>query len=179
MSIAFRPLDRSDFPMLSTWLAAPHVATWWREDHDLIRIEAKYGPCVAGDEPTEVFVIESDGKPIGLIQRYRIDDYPDWERAVAVGSVPENAVGIDYLIGIETLLGRGLGPLIIDQFVREAWSRYPDAACRRRRRTPSQQALVACAREGWFRAEVGRDDPFRRSERRRPRLSVRAPAAKL
>ena len=46
---------------------------------------------------------------------------------MAVGSVPENAVGIDYLIGIETLLGRGLGPLIIDQFVREAWSRFPDA----------------------------------------------------
>ncbi len=127
MSIAFRPLDHSDFPMLSAWLAAPHVATWWREDHDLTRIEAKYGPCVAGDEPTEVFVVESDGKPIGLIQRYRIEDYPDWERAVAVGSAPENAVGIDYLIGIETLLGRGLGPLIIDQFVREAWSRYPDA----------------------------------------------------
>ena len=97
------------------------------KDHDLTRIEAKYGPCVAGDEPTEVFVVESDGKPIGLIQRYRIDDYPDWEHAVAVGSAPENAVGIDYLIGIETLLGQGLGPRIIDQFVREAWSRYPDA----------------------------------------------------
>ena len=127
MLLGFRPLERADFPLLSEWLAAPHVATWWREDPDPARIVAKYAPCVDGDEPTEIFVVEGDGEPIGLIQRYRIADYPDWERAVAVGSVPRDAVGMDYLIGVESLVGRGLGPRIIDGFVVEAWSRYPDA----------------------------------------------------
>lgn len=114
--------------MLSQWLAAPHVKAWWREDHDPPAIEAKYGPCVDGREPTEVFVVDADRAPIGLIQRYRIADYPDWERALSGGSAPPGAVGIDYLIGVETLLGRGLGSRIIDRFVQKTWSRYPRAS---------------------------------------------------
>lgn len=126
MLIEFRPLARGDFPLLSQWLAAPHVAAWWREAHDPVAIEAKYGPCVDGREPTEVFVVDADRAPIGLIQRYRIAEYPDWERAVAGGSAPSCAVGIDYLIGVGTLLGCGLGSQIIDRFVQETWNRYPD-----------------------------------------------------
>ena len=128
MLIEFRPLARGDFPLLSQWLAEPHVKTWWREDHDPPAIEAKYGPCVDGREPTEVFVVDADRVPIGLIQRYRVAEYPDWERAVAGGSAPPGAVGIDYLIGVGTLLGRGLGSQIIDRFVQETWSRYPDVS---------------------------------------------------
>ena len=43
-SISFRPLCRSDFPLLQKWLSAPHVAAWWNESADLASIEAKYGP---------------------------------------------------------------------------------------------------------------------------------------
>ena len=49
-SISFRPLQRSDFPLLQKWLAFPHVATWWNERFDLYSLEAKYGPDIDGRE---------------------------------------------------------------------------------------------------------------------------------
>jgi aminoglycoside 6'-N-acetyltransferase len=126
--LGLRPLARSDFPLLSQWLAAPHVEVWWREDHHLAAVEARYGPAVDGDEATEVFVVEGDGRPIGLIQRYRISDDPEWERALAAAAPPEDAAGLDYLIGDETLLGRSLGPEIIDRCVEDTFERYPDVS---------------------------------------------------
>ncbi len=128
MALSFRPLERSDLPRLAEWLGAPHVAAWWRERHDVEAIEAKYGPRVDGIEPTDVFVVEADGAPIGLIQRYRIRDYPDWERAIKVATVPNDAVGIDYLIGVPTLIGQGIGAEIIGEFVENTWRQHPDVS---------------------------------------------------
>jgi aminoglycoside 6'-N-acetyltransferase len=122
----FRPLIRDDFSLLATWLGAPHVHRWWREDHDPATIEARYGPGVDGTDPGEVFVVERDGQPIGLIQRYRFDDNPAWQESLRVAGTPRDAVGIDYLIGEEGLLGGGLGPALIGQFLTETWIRYPD-----------------------------------------------------
>lgn len=126
--LAFRPLDRSDFPLLSQWLGAPHVEVWWREEHDPAAVEARYGPPVDGVDPTEVFVVEGDGQPIGLVQRYRISDNPQWEQALAVAATPTDAAGLDYLIGDPTLLGRGLGVEIISRFVEDTFARYPDVS---------------------------------------------------
>ena len=126
MRIGFRPLDRGDFPLLAQWLGAPHVEVWWREEHDAAAVEARYGPAVDGVEPIEVFVVEGDGQPVGLIQRYRLSDHPEWERALAVAAMLEDAACIDYLIGVETLTGRGLGGEIIGRFVEDTWERYPE-----------------------------------------------------
>jgi uncharacterized repeat protein (TIGR03803 family) len=76
-SISFRPLGRSDFPLLQKWLSAPHVAVWWGEPLDLEAVDGKYGPRVDGTEPTHVFVIEYDGQPVGWIQWYLWSDYPE------------------------------------------------------------------------------------------------------
>jgi aminoglycoside 6'-N-acetyltransferase len=125
--LAFRPLARDDFALLSAWLDAPHVKIWWREESDADSIEARYGPAVdgAGAGATEVFVIELDGESIGLIQRYRLDDNPDWRAALPVAETPDDAAGIDYLIGSQHLIGRGLGTAAIDRFVADTWGRYP------------------------------------------------------
>lgn len=128
MATAFRRLERSDFPRLSEWLAAPHVAQWWRHGHDRAAVEADFGPLVDGEDPTEAFVIEEDGLPIGLIQRYRFDENEAWDRTVAVGTAPRPAAGIDYLIGDRFRVGRGLGPRVIGDFVLGTWDRYPDLA---------------------------------------------------
>jgi aminoglycoside 6'-N-acetyltransferase len=124
--IAFRAISRSDFPRVSRWLSAPHVAVWWRHPHDDAVVEAEFGPVVDGRDPTGVFIVEDDGHDVGLIQRYRLDDDPQWEQAVAVGSSPRPAVGIDYLIGEESRIGHGLGPRIIARFVDITWERFPD-----------------------------------------------------
>lgn len=126
MELRFRPLRREDFPLLSEWLAKEHVAPWWREADDLTSIEARYGPSVDSRDPTELFIVHVGEQPIGLIQRYRIDDDPEWKRSMAVAGIPEAAAGIDYLIGEERLTGRGVGPEMISRFVQDTWGRYPE-----------------------------------------------------
>ncbi len=125
MTLRFRPLTREDFALLSRWLAQPHVERWWREDPAPGAVEARYGPSVDGTDPAEVFVVEQDGQPIGMMQRCKLGDEPEWRRVLAVAYEGE-AAGIDYLIGDEALLGRGLGVEMIERFVEDTWSRYPD-----------------------------------------------------
>ena len=113
-SLSFRPLERSDFPLLQEWLSAPHVAAWWNERLDLSGVEAKYGPRVDGTEPTYMFVIEQEAWPIGWIQWYLWYDYP--EHARRLGAEPTSA-GVDLAIGELSMTGLGLGPVIIRQFL--------------------------------------------------------------
>lgn len=124
--IGFRPLARRDFALLSQWLSAPHVRTWWREDPGTEAVEERYGPVVDGRDPTEVFVVERGGQPIGLIQRYRIADNPDWQASISVAGSFGDAAGIDYFIGREDLIGAGIGPQVIGRFVGETWDHYPE-----------------------------------------------------
>jgi aminoglycoside 6'-N-acetyltransferase len=144
----FRPLDRSDLPLLAEWLGRPHVARWWREPSDLAAVEATYGPLIDGSDPTEGFIAtyqgqgqgKRRGQPLAFLQRYRLDDDPEWQRVIAVALAESGGrdgdsandgpirggVGIDYLIGEQTMTGRGLGRQMIDAFVDLTWDRYPD-----------------------------------------------------
>jgi aminoglycoside 6'-N-acetyltransferase len=163
MPLNLRPLERSDFPLLADWLGAPHVASWWREPNDLTAIEAKYGPRVDGLEPTQVFVVEADGKPIGMIQRYRIRDYPEWEQAMRAATIPTDAAGIDYLIGAPALVGRGVGPEIIGQFVEDTWRQLPDvsaiAVSVQQANRPSWRALEKAGFRRAWEGMLASDDP--------------------
>lgn len=113
-SISFRPLGRSDFPLLQKWFSAPHVEAWWRERPDLASVEAKYGPRIDGVEPTHVFVIEYAGRPVGWIQWYLWSDYP--EHAAQLNA-ETNSAGIDLAIGELEMTGLGLGPIAIREFL--------------------------------------------------------------
>jgi len=124
----FRRLKREDFALLSDWFSRPHVEPWWREAYDAGSIEKNYGPSVDGLEPTELFVIETGGSPIGFIQSYLLDDNPRWKSSLAPTGDHESAVGIDYLIGDVGLTGMGLGPQIINSFVGSTWERYQGAS---------------------------------------------------
>jgi aminoglycoside 6'-N-acetyltransferase len=103
--IEFRPVADSDLPRLRAWLEREHVALWWRDD----RAEDQL-------DPDEHFVVELDGVPVGMIQTYLVDDYPEWKEVV--GDEPDLA-GVDLLIGEADLIGAGLGPRVIGQFTRE------------------------------------------------------------
>jgi aminoglycoside 6'-N-acetyltransferase len=154
--LVFRPLDRSDLPLLAEWLGRPHVAAWWREPSDRAAVEATYGPLIDGSDPTEGFIAVRDeqrheheqgqGQPLAFLQRYRLDDNPQWQRAIAValaegtpgvadagrgdpidvGVDVGTGAGIDYLIGDQTMTGRGLGRQMIAAFVDLTWDRYAD-----------------------------------------------------
>jgi aminoglycoside 6'-N-acetyltransferase len=111
--ISFRPIERSDFPLLQNWLAAPHVAVWWNEPFDLASLEAKYGPRIDGSEAIHVYLIQFEDVPIGWIQWYRWRDFP--KHAIRLGADHRSA-GIDLAIGEVEMTGRGLGPAAIREF---------------------------------------------------------------
>ncbi len=115
--------------MLGRWLAEPLVARWWNHDPRPEALERDFGPCIDGDDPGEVCVAMFDGTPFGLIQRYWLEDNPEWaEELSTVHPVPASALGIDYLIGEAGFRGRGFGAVMIARFVEQAWERYPDAS---------------------------------------------------
>jgi RimJ/RimL family protein N-acetyltransferase len=123
--LSFRPLARSDFPLLQRWLSEPHVHAWWHEALDLAGLEHKYGPRIDGSEPTHVFIIERESRPIGWIQWYRWSDYP--RHAARVEAEPD-AAGIDLSIGETSALGKGFGSSAIREFSLKVVSAVPGIA---------------------------------------------------
>lgn len=126
MKLALRHLSRADLPQLSRWLEAAHVKLWWRETGDADAVEAAYGPAIDGTDPTELLIAELDGRPIGMLQRYRLAEDPAYERALEPAGAPRPAAGLDYLIGEADLTGRGLGPQMIVEGSAGAWTAYPE-----------------------------------------------------
>jgi aminoglycoside 6'-N-acetyltransferase len=122
--LTFRPLKKSDFAQFAAWLAVPHVAKWWREPPTVEHVAKEYGACTEGDFKTRVYVVQSGEKAIGIIQTYRLEDYPDWAKDFPL----PGAVSIDYLIGELEYTGRGVGPEMIRQFIDDVIRAvYPDA----------------------------------------------------
>lgn len=103
--ISFRPISHDDVELLGAWFERDHVKRWWRNE----RAEEYVG----GDEH---FLVELDYRPIGMIQTYLVDEYPEWKEIV--GDEPGLA-GVDLLIGEDDLVGVGLGPAVLEQFARE------------------------------------------------------------
>ena len=119
---SFQPLQRSDFSMLSGWLATPHVSRWWADDPAEDAIESDYGGVIDGTEPCEVFIAYLDNAPVGLIQRYSFDEYPQYiEELAPIMQVPDHAYSIDYLLGPPLLLGKGFAVAMIQEFVAAIW----------------------------------------------------------
>src|SRR6185369_6329503 len=86
--ITFRPVTDDDIPLLHTWLNNPNVAEWYglgieNETYPTMEhVTANYAVRIRGDQPTFCYIIEADGRPVGLIQAYRIGDYPIYARAL-------------------------------------------------------------------------------------------------
>jgi aminoglycoside 6'-N-acetyltransferase len=163
VELDFRPLRREDFHHLRAWFGADHVRPWWGEPSDLSSIEHRYGPVADEQDPTEVFVVHRDGEAIAMVQRYLIDENPEWKRALAAADAPEPAAGIDYLIGVGHLTGRGIGPKLIGQVVADTWPRYPAIAAvvvavdQRNRR--SWRALEKAGFQRTWAGTLDSDDP--------------------
>lgn len=86
-----------------------------------------YQHAIHGEDPTDLYVIKLDARPIGEIQSYRIDDHPGYAAHVALSRA---AFGIDLFIGEPELIGHGHGPALIRAFLRDvAFPRYGVDLC--------------------------------------------------
>lgn len=108
----------------------PHVRQWFDDvptasyPDDTI---SEYRAAMGGKDPTDMYVIELDRRPIGVVQSYRIDDHPEYAAQLELG---RPAVGIDLFIGEPRLVGRGHGPALIRAFLRDvAFPRYGVDLC--------------------------------------------------
>jgi RimJ/RimL family protein N-acetyltransferase len=119
-----RPMTPGDFPDVARWVNEPPVARWWDENRSPEQVEAYYGPAIAGDDPTRMWVWEVNGRSVGFAQDYRISDHPDY----ALLSARPDAIGVDYAVGEPAFVGRGLGTSLLWVFLRDiVWPAYVDA----------------------------------------------------
>ncbi|GII84709.1 hypothetical protein Ssi03_26990 [Sphaerisporangium siamense] len=128
--ITWRRLTEQDFPLLREWLEQPHVARWWNHDTSPEGVARDFGPATRGEDPSEDLLVFHDGRPLGLVQRSKYADVPEYVAELApVVKVPEGAVGIDYLIGDPARVGVGLGTEMIRTVVERTWTDIPAATC--------------------------------------------------
>lgn len=126
--ITWRSVTPADFGLLSEWLAQPHVARWWNHETGPDAVERDFGPTARGEEPAEDLLALVDGVPVGLVQRSRLADYPDYLAELAeIVEVPDGAVTIDYLVGDPGRVGQGLGTTLIAAMVERTWRDHPTA----------------------------------------------------
>jgi RimJ/RimL family protein N-acetyltransferase len=123
--LAFRPMLRADLPDVVAWQGRPHVARWWQDEAtDVAAAERHYGPALDGDDPTRMWVLEVNGRSVGLLQDYLVGDHPEY----ALLSAHPDAVGFDYLIGDPSWVGTGVGTRMLWSYLRDVVRpHYPQA----------------------------------------------------
>ncbi len=172
VTIAFRPMTRADLPDVVTWQSRPHVARWWSDEaSDVAGAEAHYGPALDGDDPTRMWVLEVNGRSVGMLQDYLVGDHADWSLLTA----KPDAVGFDYLIGDPGWVGSGVGTRMLWTYLRDVVRpHYPRGARAVRGARPPQRRVAPGARQARVRPRpVVRRAPARRPRRHRGRLHPR------
>lgn len=117
--IKLRLLTDSDFALVEKWLYKDHVRRWYEIPGMGITIEDWMQEIKAYKSEfswiTYQIVIWQD-QPIGMCLYYQCSDSKDED----FGTLPlEGSYGIDYLIGEETCLRRGLGKELITKLTKE------------------------------------------------------------
>jgi RimJ/RimL family protein N-acetyltransferase len=112
--IGFRPLTADELPLLYEWLQREHIQRWWTDRETYDEVVQHYLPAIEGSEPTDLYLILSDGLPVGFIQTYRVSDYPEYRDLVAV---EEGVAGVDLFVAEPELTGRGFGSEALRRFV--------------------------------------------------------------
>ena len=126
--LTWRALTAADLPLLGAWLRDGQVSRWWNHKTTTQDIERDFGPSVRGEEPGEDLVVSLGGRPIGLVQRSVISDYPEeLAEFAALVDVPDGALELDYLIGEAAMRGRGVGARMISAIAADTWMAYPAA----------------------------------------------------
>jgi aminoglycoside 6'-N-acetyltransferase len=126
VAMSFRRMTFDDLPDVVRWQRQPHVARWWSSEGvtSLETARERYGPSLAADSATRMWVVTVDGRSVGYLQDYRVSD--DETYAAATGE--PDAVAFDFLIGEPELTGKGLGTRMIWEFLRDVVRpHYPDA----------------------------------------------------
>ena len=109
--IVLRQVTASDMPIIEMWLNKEYIRQWYGEPKEWI------------DEINNVngefswlnhYIAAYENSPFGFCQYYDCSKTPegfDWDNE------PLGTFAIDYMIGEEALLGKGLGSVIIQKLI--------------------------------------------------------------
>lgn len=105
--ILLKPVEDQDVELLNHWLHKDYILKWYKDaDEWLHEINNRNGEFKFVNH----FIAVYDSRPIGFCQYYDcFDAKEDWYDVTESGVL----YSIDYLIGDEECLGRGLGKEII------------------------------------------------------------------
>ena len=145
--LEFRALTDSDIPMLEKWLNREHVKKWYEIPRLNVTIDdwvSEISRYKTDFKWIHYLIVMLDGHPIGLCLYYKCEDSSDEE----FGLLPTaGSYGIDYLIGEEAQLGKGLGKALVGMLVEKIFS-FQDAlrvtADIDKDNTASERTLLAC-----------------------------------
>lgn len=115
-SLKIRILQDSDIPILKTWLNKNHVLKWYNNPDDwLTEVHQRFDKF----NFIKHFIVFHENTSIGFCQYYACKDaQEDW-----YGDIPtEGSYSIDYLIGEEAYLGKGIAKGIITLLEKQIFS---------------------------------------------------------
>lgn len=112
--------DPADYRLMERWLNDEQVKVFWHgrtESFPMERVLAKYAPRVRGEDPTVPCLITLHDTPIGYIQFYRTNAWPQWRDQIHL----EPSAGrwaLDIVIGEPDLWNQGLGTRAVKSLLR-------------------------------------------------------------
>lgn len=116
-----------DVERVARWLREPHVQRWWKDPSAPDKVEEEHRQRQSGEDRTEVHIIVWHQREIGLIQRYRLTDDPEWASALHPSGLSfPSAAGIDYAIGEPDMIGHGAGSEMIAAYSAQLFVAYPE-----------------------------------------------------
>ena len=107
-------MQEGDLRLLHEWLQRPHVRRWWTEHETYEEVVDHHLPAIEGADPTDLYFVMLDGRPVGFIQTYLVSDYPDYASLVDAG---DGVAGVDLFIAEVDLIGCGIGTETLRRFV--------------------------------------------------------------
>ena len=150
--VSFRALTPADLPLMHRWLNQDHVVDWYGAGNlrrpTLEQVEKHYLPRVRGAEPTRGFVVQHEERPVGYIQMYFVDDYPENARAIELESWTP---GIDLFVGEREMLGQGFGTAVLRAFSRELIFSDPRVTMCIVAPSPDNARAIRCYEKAGFR----------------------------
>lgn len=118
-------LNFADIKQMHQWFNKPHVQAFYSlRDWSLQEVYDKLNPYITGDKPVIGLIILMNKMPIGYVQYYKVLDYP-WPMQNLKQDIINSAAGMDIFIGEESMVGCGLGQLIINKFLQAyIWPKF-------------------------------------------------------
>lgn len=104
-----RPVNKDDFFILEVWLNKKYIKKWYGEPEEwLTEIRNDNGDFGWLSH----YIVTYENRPVGFCQYYNCSQTPEgfeWDNE------PPGTFAIDYLIGEEVFLKKGMGSMIVQQ----------------------------------------------------------------